>query len=140
MYRDKKISITVIWFLNTFPIFRYTSVPHTLIYLWRLTSLNKYEHCTFQNQNTSRVFYMNVSLKGTDCFQKSFDGILILSDKEAFVGGAALINSRYWRNRWVYHSHSASCWQTISLHLSPAPATCFFFPAATQEHSSYSLY
>ncbi len=27
-----------------------TSVSHTLIYLWRLTSLNKHEHCTFQNQ------------------------------------------------------------------------------------------
>ena len=91
MYRDKKNSITVIWFLNTFPIFRYTSVPHTLIYLWRLTSLNKYEHCTFQNQNMSRVFYMNVSLKGTDCFQKSFDGIFILSDKEAFISAAPLI-------------------------------------------------
>ncbi len=32
-----------------------TSVSHTLIYLWRLTSLNKHEHCTFQNQNAARV-------------------------------------------------------------------------------------
>ncbi len=33
-----------------------------LIYLWRLTSLNKHEHGTFQNQNAARVIYMNVSL------------------------------------------------------------------------------
>ncbi len=54
---------------------------NTLIYLWRLTSLNKHEHCTFQNQN--------ISLKGTDCLQNSFDGILILSDKVEFMSGAA---------------------------------------------------
>ncbi len=40
-------------------------------------------------QNTVRVIYMNVSLKGTDCLQNSFDGILILSDKVAFMSGAA---------------------------------------------------
>ncbi len=28
---------------------------------------------------------MNVSLKGTECLQKSFDGIFILSDKAAFM-------------------------------------------------------
>ncbi len=27
------------------------------------------------------IFYMNEPLKGTDCIQKSFDGIFILSDK-----------------------------------------------------------
>ncbi len=35
----------------------------------------------FDNQNAAEVFYMNVSLKGTDCLQKFLDGILILSDK-----------------------------------------------------------
>ncbi len=65
-----------------------TSVSHTLIYLWRLTSLNK-QHCMFQNQNVARVIYMNVSLKGTNCLQNSFDGIFILSDKVAFMSGAA---------------------------------------------------
>ncbi len=49
--------------------------------MWRLTSLNKHEHCMFQNQNAAWVIYMNVSLKGTDCLQNSFDGIFILSDK-----------------------------------------------------------
>uniref|UniRef100_A0A673M3A3 Arf-GAP with GTPase, ANK repeat and PH domain-containing protein 1-like n=1 Tax=Sinocyclocheilus rhinocerous TaxID=307959 RepID=A0A673M3A3_9TELE len=43
--------------------------------------------------HTSRVFYMNVSLKGIDCLQKSFDGIFILSDKVAFMSGAALITA-----------------------------------------------
>ncbi len=69
-----------------------TSVSHTLIYVWRLTSLNKHEHCMFQNQNAPRVIYMNVtlSLKGTDCLQNRFDGIFILSDKVAFMmSGAA---------------------------------------------------
>ncbi len=65
------------------------SVSHTLIYLWCLTSLNTHEHCMFQNQNAARVIYMNVSLKGTDCLQNSFDGIFILSDKVAFMSGAA---------------------------------------------------
>ncbi len=54
-----------------------TSVSHTLIYLWRLSLLNKHEHCTFQNQNVSRVFYMNVSLKGTDCLLKGLNDIFI---------------------------------------------------------------
>ncbi len=66
-----------------------TSVSHTLIYLCCLTSLNKHEHCMFQNENAARVIYMNVSLKGTDCLQNSFDGIFILSDKVAFMSGAA---------------------------------------------------
>ncbi len=67
MYRD------IIFFNNGDMIFKHisdisiytTSVSHTLIYLWRLTSLNKHEHCTFQNQNAAQVIYMNVSLKGT---------------------------------------------------------------------------
>ncbi len=66
-----------------------TSVSHSLIYLWRLTSLNKHEHWTFQNQNAARVIYMNVSLKGTDRLQNSFDGVFILSDKVAFMSRAA---------------------------------------------------
>ncbi len=33
---------------------------------------------------------MVVSLKGTDCLQKSFDSILIVSDKAAFMSAAAL--------------------------------------------------
>ncbi len=36
---------------------------------------------------------MNASLKGTDCLQNSFDGILILSDEVAFMSGAALITA-----------------------------------------------
>ncbi len=36
-----------------------TSFSHTLIYLWQLTSLSKHEHCTFQNQNAARLFYIN---------------------------------------------------------------------------------
>ncbi len=44
-----------------------TSVYYTFIYLWRLTSLNKHEHRTFRNQNAALVFYMNVSVKETDC-------------------------------------------------------------------------
>ncbi len=48
------------------------------MYLCRLTSLNKHEHCMFQNQYAARVIYMNVSLKGTDCLQDIFDGIFIL--------------------------------------------------------------
>uniref|UniRef100_A0A671M9E6 RNA helicase n=2 Tax=Sinocyclocheilus anshuiensis TaxID=1608454 RepID=A0A671M9E6_9TELE len=35
-----------------------TSVSHTLIYLWRLISLNKHEHCEFQILNAVRVFYI----------------------------------------------------------------------------------
>ncbi len=80
MYRD-------IFFFNNgdmiFKHFRYFDIHYlnTLIYMWRLTSLNKHEHCMFQNQNAAWVIYMNVSLKGTDCLQNSFDGIFILSDK-----------------------------------------------------------
>ncbi len=36
---------------------------------------------------------MNVSLKGTDCLQKRFDDIFILSDKVAFMSGAALFTA-----------------------------------------------
>ncbi len=58
--------------------------------MWRLTSLNTHEHYMFQNQNAARVFYMNVSVKGTDCLQNSFDGTFILSDKVEFMmSGAA---------------------------------------------------
>ncbi len=71
MYRD------IIFFNNGDMIFKQisdisiyiTSVSNILIYLCRLTSLNKHEHCMFQNQNAARVIYMNVSLKGTDCLQ-----------------------------------------------------------------------
>ncbi len=85
----------IIFFNNGDMIFKHfhmiyiTSVSQTLIYLWRLTLLNKHEHCTFQNQNAARVIYMNVSLKGTDCLQNSFDGIFILPDKVEFMSGAA---------------------------------------------------
>ncbi len=69
MYRD------IFFFNNGDMIFKHisdisiyiTSVSHTLIYLWRLTSLNKHEHCTFLNHNLARVFYMNASVKETDC-------------------------------------------------------------------------
>ncbi len=69
MYRD------IYFFNNGDMIFKHifdisiyiTSVSHTLIYLWRLTSLYKHEHRTFLNQNAARVFYMNVSVKETDC-------------------------------------------------------------------------
>jgi hypothetical protein len=70
MYRD------IIFFNNGDMIFKQisgisiyvTSVSLTLTYLWRLTSLNKHEQCTFQNQDAARVIYMNVGLflKGTD--------------------------------------------------------------------------
>ncbi len=33
----------------------YITLINTLIYLWCLTSLNKHEHCMFQNQNVARV-------------------------------------------------------------------------------------
>ncbi len=64
MYRD------IICFNNGGMIFKHisdisiyiTRVSHTLIYLWRLTSLNKHEHGTFQNQNAAQVIYMNISL------------------------------------------------------------------------------
>ncbi len=40
--------------------------------------------------NAARVFYMNVSVKETDCLQNSFDGTFILSDKVEFMmSGAA---------------------------------------------------
>ncbi len=90
MYRD------IICFNNGGMIFKhisdisiYMSVSHSLIYLWRLTqfdltvAFNKHEHCMLQNQNAARVICMNISLKGTDCLQNSFDGIFILSDKVA---------------------------------------------------------
>ncbi len=82
MYRN------IFFFNNGDMIFKHISDIHylnTLIYLWRLTSLNKHEHCMFQNQNASRVIYMSVSLKGTDCLQNSFDGTFILSDKVEFM-------------------------------------------------------
>ncbi len=86
----------MIWFLNTFPIFRYILpvFSHTFIYFDLIWLLNKHEHYTFQKQNAARVFYMNVSLRGTDCLQKSFDDIFILSDKVAFMRGAALFTDR----------------------------------------------
>ncbi len=34
---------------------------------------------------TNSSFYMNEPLKGTDCIQKSFDGIFILPDKVSFM-------------------------------------------------------
>ncbi len=87
MYRD------IIFFNNGDMIFKHISdisiYITSVIYMWRLTSLNKHENCTFQNQNASRVIYMSVSLKGTDCLQNSFDGIFILSDKVVFMSGAA---------------------------------------------------
>ncbi len=86
MYRD------IIFFNNGDMIFKHISdisiYITSVIYLRRLTSLNKHEHCTFQNQNAVRVIYMSVSLKGTDCLQNSFDGIFILSDKVVFMIGA----------------------------------------------------
>ncbi len=51
--------------------------------------VDTHEHCMFQNQNAAWVIYMNVSLKGTDCLQNCFDDIFILSDKVAFMSGAA---------------------------------------------------
>ncbi len=83
MYRD------IIFFNIGDMIFKHISdisiYITSVIYLWCLTSLNKHEHCTFQNQNATRVIYMSVFLKGTDCLQNSFDGIFILSDKVAFM-------------------------------------------------------
>ncbi len=85
MYRN------IIFFNNGDMIFKHISdisiYITSVIYMWRLTSLNK--HCMFQNQNAARVFYMSVSLKGTDCLQNSFDGIFIWSDKVGFMSGAA---------------------------------------------------
>ncbi len=86
MYRN------IIFFNNGDMIFKHISdisiYITRVIYLWLLTSLNK-QHCMFQNQNAARVIYMSVSLKGTDFLQNSFDGIFILSDKVAFMSGAA---------------------------------------------------
>ncbi len=62
-----------------------TSVSHALIYLWRLTSLNKHEHCSEWMKAP-----VNGSLKGTDSLEKRFDGIFILSDKVAFVSAVLL--------------------------------------------------
>ncbi len=44
----------------------------------------------FQNQNAARVFYMKVSLKGTDCLQKS----VILSDKESPIFDGCIFDVR----------------------------------------------
>ncbi len=68
----------------------------------------------FQNQNAARVIYMNVSLKGTDCLQNSFDGIFILSDKVAFM--SELLRLQPLPGKPLDRSHSASCWQRIRLH------------------------
>ncbi len=52
-----------------------------------MTSLNKHEHCTFQNPNPAPV---KGSLKGTDRLEKRFDGIIIISDEVAFMSAALL--------------------------------------------------
>ncbi len=53
-----------------------TSVSHTLIYLWQLTSFIKTSTACFDNQNVARgVLYECIS-EGKVCLQKSFDGIL----------------------------------------------------------------
>ncbi len=122
-------SITVIWFLNISNISVYiTSVSHTLIY-HSLTLLNKHEHCTFQGQNAARVFYMNVSLKETDCLQKSFDGVFILSGKVAFTSTALLCLQPLpgkplflpLRKRLLLAENEFA----FSI-ISPSPATCLF--------------
>ncbi len=88
MYRD------IIFFNNGDMIFKHISdisiyVDIRISIYAHVYALNTHEHCMFQNQNAARVIYMNVSLKGTDCLQNSFDGIFILSDKVAFLSGAA---------------------------------------------------
>ncbi len=39
---------------------------------------------------TSSSFYLNEPLKGTDCLQKSFNGIFMLPDKVLFMSRALL--------------------------------------------------
>ncbi len=46
-------------------------------------------------------FYMNEPLKGTDCLQKSFDGIFILPDKVSFMSWALLCLQRYRGNHYI---------------------------------------
>ncbi len=98
------------------------SVSHTLIYLWRpatiskltatnrffqkaLTSLNKHEHCTFQNRNTVQMFLYRCIFEGnrlsSEKFGCYFHFILhVMSDKAAFVSGALLYVQRYRGNRY----------------------------------------
>ncbi len=69
-----------------------------------LTSLNKHEHCTFQNQNPVRVFLYHCISEGNRLFSENdgchFHFILhVMSDKAAFVGGALLCVQRYCGNR-----------------------------------------
>ncbi len=61
-----------------------TGISQTLIYLWRLTPLNKHEHCMFQNQNVAQVFYMKI-----------FDGIFIWSQTVVFIVQHCFVYSRY---------------------------------------------
>ncbi len=49
---------------------------------------------------TNSSFYMNESLKGTNCIQKSFDGISILPDKVYLWAELCFVYSRYQGNLW----------------------------------------
>ncbi len=129
----------MIWFLNISDISIYiTSVSHTLIYLWR----PQYRHWLPQidfpkgfrtvwlrwiNMSTARFKFKTRSgcfiwmyLWGTDCLQKSFHVIFILSDKVAFISQCCFVYSRYPGNRWFCRSKSASCWQRMNLHFQKA--------------------
>ncbi len=46
-------------------------------------------------------FYMNEPLKGTDCLQKSFDGIFIWLDKVSFMSQHSFVYSRYRGNSYI---------------------------------------
>ncbi len=122
MYSD------IIFFNNGDRIFKHISdisiYITSVIYLWCLTSLNKHEHCTFQNQNATQVIYMSVFLKGTDC-RNSFDGIFILSDKVAFMSELLRLQPLPGKTLVLPLSSASTGRQSdcISI-ISPSPATC----------------
>ncbi len=149
IYCNIFFSIMVIWFLNKFTIFQYTLPVFPIGYIdlfVALTSLNKHEHCMFQNQNAVQVFYMNVSLKGTNCLQKCFDGIFILSDCSM---SAALLCVQPLPGKPLFlplqkHLLLAENDFAFSVNLSPATCFCccsllFSLLSSNSEHVSYSL-
>ncbi len=71
---------------------------------------------------------MNLSLKGTDCPQKSFDGIFILSDKAAFIRGALLcVQPLPGKPPFLLlQKRLLLAENEFAFSISPSPATCVF--------------
>ncbi len=116
--------------IYTINIYYEVSVSHTLIYLWRpatiskltatdrffqkaLTSLNKHEHCTFQNRNTVRVFLYHCISEGNRLFSENFGChfhfiLHVMPDKEAFVivSASEVTPTERWLNVWyIWHTY-----------------------------------